>query len=918
MKSTTQKPHQCRVLASDLDGTLIPLEGDSDAREALEQIRDRTDAGGFPMAFVTGRHLDSVFDAIAVDGLPQPGWILCDVGTSIYQSKSTAKLDNPTQGQLADRFVRVDQYDSALDQIVGGTDIESLRTAIGTLPGFRPQESFKQGRHKLSYYVEAEEIAQYHQRVETFLEESSYPYSVISSVDPFNGDGLIDVLPKGVSKAFALDWWCDQNGYQPDEVIFCGDSGNDFAALIAGYRAVVVANADRSLATLVSDAHHANGWKDRLFLASGASTSGVLQGLRWFGLMPSDDTPPTISATSIMDWGATPVGYQSTRFSVFAPAHQSIQIHLLSKANDQINRTVDLQSTGSGWHQLLVDDCSVGTRYKFSTGAPSTKAAGDEPSQLISDPSSRFQPEGVHGPSEVVGHQFAWNHDNVARVTRREDLVIYELHIGAFTEPGTFAAAIERLDEIVDLGITAIELMPIAECPGDWNWGYDGTHWFAPMHTFGSPDDLRRFVDAAHKRGVLVFADVVYNHFGPEGNYWSLLGDYLSSQHHTPWGAAPNFDEGDSQEFIRRFVIDNAIYWLDEFHLDGLRVDAIHCMADDSEEHIARQFGRELKQWSEQSDRQIWLVAESNVYDSSMIDDLDKGGNGFDAQWCDDFAHSLFSVVRPDERLTVRTYESGTDLATTLKRGFVFEGDVSGYNGREDSVPDQRVDTSGLIYCIQNHDFIGNHPTGNRLHQVTSLETQSAAAALLLLSPAIPMLFMGEEFACDHPFAFFVDFGNEQLKTAVTEGRKREYPQHDWSNGALPTEASTFQSAKIGAAEFGNASMLSWYRTLISLRKQMIGAGVLDQNNLDVLVDIEQGIYSLCYEVDDQELVVVVRLSAQDQSRDVLPLDQLAGKLGCEPLTGQPTCDSLAPNGDTRTDVLGSIQPNHALIWVRP
>lgn len=917
MKTTTPKPHQCRVLASDLDGTLLPLEGDNAARDALEQIRGQTDVGSFPMAFVTGRHLASVFDAIAIDGLPQPGWILCDVGTSIYERKSASTRDNLTQEELADQFVRVEDYDFALDQIAGDTNVESLRKAIGNLPGFRPQESFKQGQHKLSYYVAAEEIAQCHHCAETFLKEHSYPYGVISSVDPFNGDGLIDVLPKGVSKAFALDWWCDKNGYQPDEVIFCGDSGNDFAALVAGYRAVVVANAERSLAAKVSDAHHAKQWKDRLFLASGSSTSGVLQGLRWFGLMPTENTTPTTNPISIMSWGATPVGYNSTRFSVFAPAHHSVQVHLLLKANDQTYRAVDLQPTGSGWHQLLVEDCPVGTRYQLSAGTSTATMDDNQSMRLIPDPSSRFQPEGVHGPSEVVSRQFAWNHDNVARATRREDLIIYEMHIGAFTEAGTFAAAIERLDEIVDLGITAIELMPIAECPGNWNWGYDGTHWFASMHTFGSPDDFRRFVDAAHKRGVLVFADVVYNHFGPEGNYWSLLGEYLSRQHHTPWGAAPNFDEGDSQAFIRRFVIDNAIYWLDEFHLDGLRVDAIHCMADDSEEHVTRQFGRELKQWAEQSGRRIWLIAESNVYDASMIDALEHGGTGFDAQWCDDFAHSLFSVVRPGERLTVRDYEPGVDLATTLNRGFVFQGDVRGYRGREDSVPDERVDTSGLIYCIQNHDFIGNHPTGNRLHQVTSIETQSAAAALLLLSAAIPMLFMGEEFACDNPFAFFVDFGDDQLKKAVIEGRKREYPQHDWSNGVLPTDASAFKAAKIGPVEKGNAAMRSWYQTLIGLRKQMISAGVLNQANLDVSVDIEQGIYSLLYQTSDQDLLVVVRLSAQSQSRDVLALENLAQTLGCESLTQQPTYDSLAPVGVTPREEIRSIQANHALVWVR-
>ena len=808
-------------------------------------------------------------------------------------------------------------YDEALDRKVEQTDIEMHRNAIGELTDLRLQESFKQGRHKLSYYVPAEKIKECCERVEQYLDAHAFPYGIISSIDPFNGDGLLDVLPKGVSKAYALDWWCETNGYQPSEVVFCGDSGNDFAALVAGYRAVVVSNAERSLAAQVSDAHQAKGWKDRLFLASGSSTSGVLEGLRWFGLSPAQNNPAAIGPFSTLGWGARPVGYNSTRFSVFAPVHLSVRLHLLSNASEKVYRTIDLQPTGSGWHQLLVEACPVGTRYLFSAGEPETEAVGVQTDRLIPDPASRFQPEGVHGPSEVVSGQFAWKYDNVARAKRREDLIIYEMHVGAFTEAGTFAAAIERLDEIVDLGITAIELMPIAECPGEWNWGYDGTHWFAPMHTFGSPDDFREFIDAAHQRGILVFADVVYNHFGPEGNYWSLLGDYLSREHHTPWGAAPNFDEGDSQVFIRRFVIDNAIYWLDEFHLDGLRVDAIHCMADGSTEHIARQFGRELKQWAKKKQRRIWLIAESNVYDASMIDGFDCGGNGFDAQWCDDFAHSLFSVVRPGERLTVRDYEPGVDLATTLKRGFVFQGDVRGCRGRENSVPDERVDTSGSIYCIQNHDFIGNHPTGKRLHQVTSIETQSAAAALLLLTPAIPMLFMGEEFACDKPFAFFVDFGDEQLKTAVVEGRKREYPQHDWSNGVLPTDASAFRSAKIGPAEKGNATMRSWYQTLIGLRKKMIGAGVLDQDNLDVRVDIDHGIYSLHYRTEYTDLIVIVRLAAQDQASEAIKMTELAHGFDSDLLNQPPVYDSLCQSSDGQGLVPHSLQPNHALIWVR-
>lgn len=926
MFSIDRTAPRCRVLATDLDGTFIPLAGDETAKTALVQIRDQTDRGEFPLAFVTGRHLESVLDAIVDDGLPMPGWILCDVGTSIYTldaSTDSTSATNPlfesiSRTSLESQFHRVTAYDDTLDAIVGKVEMKSLRDSIGEFSDFRLQESFKQGRHKLSYYVPAEKLDDCRLRVEAYIEKNSLPYGIISSIDPFNGDGLIDVLPTGVSKAFALDWWCQNNGYRPDEVVFCGDSGNDLAALVAGYRAVVVGNAARSLALHVHQSHADEGWTDRLFLASGHSTSGVIDGLRWFGLLSDKDSQTDdlihdadnqLDLSHAGNWGAVPVGHHRTRFRLFAPAHELMSVQLMNSLEDHPSRLLQLRTIGDGWHELIVDHCPVGTRYNYAIGGQLT-GPGDLPSAVtFPDPASRFQPAGVHGPSQVVSSRFPWQHDASPRATRREDCVVYELHLGAFTENGTYLGAIDRLDELIQLGVTAIELMPIAECPGRWNWGYDGTHWFAPMHTFGTPDDFRRFIDAAHGKGLLVFADVVYNHFGPEGNYWSLLGDYLTSKHHTPWGAAPNFDEHETAAWIRRFVIDNAIYWLDEFHLDGLRVDAIHCMADDSEEHITRQFGREVRQWSEQNQRRIWLIAESNVYDAAMIDAVADGGTGFDAQWCDDFAHSLFAVIRPQERLTVRTYQPGVDLTTTLDRGFVFQGNVHGYRGREATVGDHRVDTSGLIYCIQNHDFIGNHPTGQRLHHITSLETQASAAALLLLSPAIPMLFMGEEFACEHPFAFFVDFGDETLKQAVINGRQREYPQHDWSTGVLPTDELAYRSAKLGPADAGNAKMRSWYRDLIKLRKRMIGEGVLSGENVKVATDINLGLYSLRYRTGSNELAVLVRLSPLDGGAESISLEDVKAAVGLDDISTDAALRSL-PDSDA-----SQMQINEALVW---
>ena len=933
-----------RALATDLDGTFIPLSNDPEADQALVQIRGQLADEKFPLLFVTGRHLDFVFEAIVADGLPQPDWILCDVGTSLYERIPGAApnqgaesyqgvCQTPSQGEsggvttaqaLASEYRLSDSFAKCLDEIVGELDIERVRNEVGALPGFRMQESFKQKRHKLSYYVAAESVEECHHAVESYLLSNSLPYSVISSVDPFNGDGLVDVLPQDVSKAFALDWWCRDQGYRNDDVVFCGDSGNDYAALVAGYRAVVVANADRRLAARVFQAHAQRGWTDRLLLASKSSTAGVLEGLRWFGwragcgLSEAGESSITVDQTIPRPWGAVPVGHRRTQFSVFAPAHQTLSLEFRRpEAASAATRLIELERSQDGFFSASVDDCPVGTDYRLRLGSKAIDADGE--ASAIPDPASRYQPEGVHGFSRVVSRQFPWQHDDHTRPTRREDLVIYELHIGAFTSEGTFLSAIERLDELVDLGITAIELMPIAQCPGRWNWGYDATHWFAPMNAMGTPDDLRHFVDAAHARGLNVFLDVVYNHFGPDGNYWSKLGEYFSSRHNTPWGASPNFDDGFAAKAIRRLVIDNAIYWLDEFHFDALRVDAIHCMRDHSEEHITRQFGREVREWSERVGRRIWLIAETNVYDGSMTAPLNEHGCGFDAQWGDDFAHALLACVRSRDRLTVRTYEPHQDLARALHRGFVFRGDVRGDRGREEigNATALRVDTSSVVYCIQNHDFIGNHPLGQRFHQITASETQAAAATLLVLSPAIPMLFMGEEFACENPFAFFVDFGDESLRKAVVEGRRREYPQHDWSGGVLPTDAVAFESARIGEVSAGSIAMHSWYRDLIAVRHRFVRSGLLAGEHLVVRTDVDRGCYALQFRRGDEQLFVVCRLA--DSTQELRPNDdamsqaELAEFLQLSEGFPPPILDSQAAiSGNSAESIC--LHPNQAIV----
>ena len=589
-------------------------------------------------------------------------------------------------------------------------------------------------------------------------------------------------------------------------------------------------------------------------------------------------------------FGARCIDDTSTRFRVWAPNADRVAVDIVNGPQGVL-----LEKGTDGFHQAVIQNVSAGARYFYRLdGGPARP-----------DPASRFQPEGVHGPSEVIDPQFEWT-DRQWEGPHREGLMIYELHIGAFTELGTFAAAIDRLDEIVELGINAIELMPVAASAGRWNWGYDGVSLFAPMESYGTPEDFRRLVDAAHARGLAVFLDVVYNHLGPEGNYLNEFGPYLSSKHQTVWGDAPNFDDAEHGDRVREFFIANAVYWLNDFHLDGLRVDAIHCMADDREPHVAAEIADAVARWSAASPRKVLLIAESNIYDPEMVVPRSQGGIGFDAMWCDDFLHSTFAMLRPGEQLTHRHYRFFDDLDQTLRFGYVFEGTLRKPFQR--SRPQVRGDSRGLVYSIQNHDFIGNHPLGKRLHQLASDDAHRAAAALMLLSPAIPMLFMGEEFACENPFCFFVDFTDQPLRQAVIKGRRREYPQHDWDSGVLPTDPSAFHSAKIGPRSDGNPQTLNWYRRLIQIRKRHQASGLLCDENLVVESDRETGVFVLRYQNESAALNVAVRLSGDAESSPAVE----------RPLAGEILAGEILAHSHSDEDrSAGVLFPNHAIISAR-
>jgi malto-oligosyltrehalose trehalohydrolase len=481
-------------------------------------------------------------------------------------------------------------------------------------------------------------------------------------------------------------------------------------------------------------------------------------------------------------------------------------------------------------------------------------------------------------------------------------LIIYELHLGTFTERGTYLSAIDRLDELVELGATAIELMPLNETAGDWNWGYDGVQLFAPRRSYGTPHEFRQLVNAAHRKGLAVIVDVVYNHFGPEGNYLGEIGAYLSAKHTTIWGAAPNLDEAHSVN-LRRWMIANAIYWLDEFHCDGLRVDAIHCIRDDSQSHWVGELSKAIRQWGTLHGRHPLLIAEANVYDPEMTLSPEQGGYDFDAAWSDCFLHSVFGIVRPGEHLSHRRYESD-DLARVLKQGFVFEGTL--YRHRERADREHRVATQTLVYSLQNHDAIGNHPLGQRFHQLTSKETQRSAAALYLLAPSIPMLFMGEEFCSEHPFGFFVDFSDEALRRAVVAGRHAEYPQHDWTHSASPVERQAFVDSRIGPRSAGDDFTWRWYQALIALRKSIRQIGLLEERWLRTWSDVQRGFYTMCYIRDAIVVHVIARITRQEHNASVIPLEDSALK--------DPTVSKVLLDSNESSFGLRDFAPNHAKV----
>ncbi len=439
------------------------------------------------------------------------------------------------------------------------------------------------------------------------------------------------------------------------------------------------------------------------------------------------------------------------------------------------------------------------------------------------DPASQWQPEGIHGPSAVVDHgSYRW-HDGGWKGIDPGGAIIYELHAGTFSSEGTFDGVKRRLGHLEELGVTALEIMPVGHFPGARNWGYDGVYPYAVHPAYGGIDGLKSLVDSCHGGGLAVILDVVYNHLGPEGNHLQDYGPYFTTdKYRTPWGWAVNYDD-EFSDHVRSYFIRNALYWLETFHIDGLRLDAVHSIFDLSARHFLEDLAEEVKALGERSGRRRFLIAESDLNDPRIIGPPEKGGMGIDAQWSDDLHHAMHAVLTGERMGYYEDFESASHIARAFQYGYSYRGDYSRYRKRRYGARPDGLQSTAFVVCSQNHDQIGNRMYGRRLVSIAGAGAARLAAATVILSPMLPMLFMGEEWGETNPFLYFADFENPALREAVLEGRKREFEAfHREGTAPDPTDESTFISSKLDWTKPSagrGARMLDYYRFLIALRR---------------------------------------------------------------------------------------------------
>jgi len=484
----------------------------------------------------------------------------------------------------------------------------------------------------------------------------------------------------------------------------------------------------------------------------------------------------------------TPTGVEllkggRARFTVWAPRCSEVHVELIRKSAPE---AIPLKKGKNGYFSAVIPEVMAGDRYWYMIDRVKRRP----------DPASRFQPDGVHGPSQMMDPDaFRWT-DRRWKGLPLKTYVIYELHTGTFTKQGTFDSAVQKLDHLQSLGVRCVELMPVHQFPGKHNWGYDGVDLFAVQNTYGGPDGLKRFVNACHRRGMAVCLDVVYNHFGPEGNYLHDFGPYFTQKYRTPWGEAIRYDEAGSAP-VRSFFIQNALYWIREFHIDALRLDAVHSIFDKSPKNILEEIKDAVTREGKRLGREVFVIAESESNDFRLVRSKRKGGMGLDAQWSDDFHHAVHAKITGENSGYYQDYGGMKDIAKAIESTFVYEGQYSRFRQRRYGTRVREIPAEKFVINIQNHDQIGNRPWGDRLSSQIPYEVQKITAAVLLLNPHTPLIFMGQEYGETAPFRYFIDHGDRSLVDAVRRGRLNEFKSFGWKSIPDPKSLRTFDASKL-------------------------------------------------------------------------------------------------------------------------
>jgi maltooligosyltrehalose trehalohydrolase len=536
--------------------------------------------------------------------------------------------------------------------------------------------------------------------------------------------------------------------------------------------------------------------------------------------------------------GAVYLGDNRCNFRVWAPKAGTVEVHLLEPKE----RLLPLSKNGDYFTGML-EPFPPGSLYRYRLNGQM-----DRP-----DPASSFQPQGVHGPSQVVSLDFPWD-DQAWIGLRLRDYVIFEIHIGTYTPESTFEAVIPRLSQLRDLGVTALELMPVAQFPGESNWGYDGVYPYAVQNSYGGPQGLQRLVNACHKQGLAVILDVVYNHLGPEGNYLADFGPYFTAQYRTPWGEAINFDQADGDQ-VREFFINNALYWITEYHIDALRLDALHAVVDTSARPFLAELAQAVKEQAGRLGRRVFLMAESDINDVKHLRPREVHGFGLDSHWLDDFHHALHTLLTGEDDGYYSDFGSLDHLAKAYQEGFVYSGQYSRYRRRRHGSSACEIRPYRFIAFAQNHDQVGNRLLGERLSRLTSLAGLKLAAAAVILSPFTPLLFMGEEYGETAPFYYFISHGDTELIVAVRQGRVQEFADFGWEDNPLdPQSTATFHNSRLQAElsqKEPNRSLWRYYQELLKIRREMLDAVSLGEYFPQVDIFPKQAVLTLHYAKGD-------------------------------------------------------------------